>query len=299
MPAIRHFLAHFEGRYLDAIRGQDIRAYTAARQAQGIKPGTINRELNTLSTAINWANHALEWDIVNPVTGNKLPEPEGRLRWLNENEQSALLEAARAIPQAPHLGDFAMLALNTGCRVGELLGLEWSRVDFSANLIYLDTQHTKTRKRRAVPINDAARGALLNRQAFQKGRCPSSPWVFAHENGERIQSVKRSFATACQHAGIKDFHIHDMRHTVGSRLTQSGVPLQWVKEALGHRSIRSTERYAHLAPEQVRKALATLDGSGKREGHADTGNVLPGRTVEGGVDQKWITPLGGLDDDNL
>ncbi|MBF0154397.1 MAG: site-specific integrase [Magnetococcales bacterium] len=259
----RHFLRHFAGKYLDEIKGTDVRGYVAARQADGIKPATVNRELNTLSTAINWARRQLGWEVQNPVEGNKLPEPEGRLRWLTQPEQEALIRAARQHQSAPHPADFIILALNTGCRSGELLKLEWARVDFVTNLIHLEPQHTKTRKRRAVPLNSSAVEAIASRASFRSRTCPSSPWVFSHPTGERIQSVKRSFAFACKQAGIQDFHIHDLRHTVGSRLAQSGVSLHVVRDTLGHRSIRSTERYAHLAPEQVREALATLDKAEK------------------------------------
>lgn len=151
----------------------------------------------------------------------------------------------------------------------DLAALEWTREDLSTSLIYLDSQHTKTRKRRAVPINNAARQALVSRADFHAHHCPS-PWVFFHAHGERIQSVKKSFASVCQQVGIHDFHIHDMRHTTGSRLVQSGTPLHVVRDTLGHRSVRSTERYAHRAPEQARKALERLDRATKEEGEGDS-----------------------------
>ncbi|MBF0627850.1 MAG: site-specific integrase [Magnetococcales bacterium] len=258
---IKHFLRYFSGRNLNELKGVDVRRYAASRQEAGIKPATVNRELNTLSRAYNWARQHLEWEIVNPVEGNKLPEPEGRVRWLTPEEQTTMLGLARQHHHAPHLVDFLILALNTACRSGELMGLEWERVDFDNNLIYLEAQHTKTRKRRSIPINNAATEALVSRAHFRATHCPSSPWVFAHKNGERIQSVRTSFSFICRKMGIKNFHIHDLRHTVASRMVQSGVALPVVGNALGHRSIRSTERYAHLAPEQIRDAFATLEAT--------------------------------------
>lgn len=85
-----------------------------------------------------------DWNLQNPVKGKKLAEPEGRLRWLDRSEASRLLDAARLEPTSPHLPDFILLALNTGCRRGELLGLEWTRVDLEARLIYLEAIHQKT-----------------------------------------------------------------------------------------------------------------------------------------------------------
>ena len=78
-------------------------------------------------------------------------------------------------------------------------------------------------------------------------------------NGERIQSIKRSFATTCQLAGIKNFRPHDLRYTCAVWLVQSGVDLARVRDLLRHKSVRMTERYAHLAPHNVRSAVVALD----------------------------------------
>ncbi len=102
--------------------------------------------------------------------------------------------------------------------------------------------------------------ALLNRMRFRAQFCPASSWVFAAKNGARIQSVKTSFASACKAVGIENFHIHDLRHTCAAWLVSMGVPLPEVRDLLGHASITMTERYAHLAPENVRAAVQRLDG---------------------------------------
>jgi len=104
-------------------------------------------------------------------------------------------------------------ALHTGCRRGELLGLEWSRVDLKEGLFYLEGVHTKSGKRRSVPLNQVARTALINRARFRAKWCPDSPWVFCTRKGTRIQSVRGGFLDACAQAGISDFRIHDMRHS--------------------------------------------------------------------------------------
>ncbi|MEO5345831.1 MAG: site-specific integrase [Magnetococcus sp. YQC-9] len=242
---------------------KDIRVYIEHRQEDGVKPATINRELTLLSSAINFARRELEWEIPNPVPGRKLREPEGRIRWITREEAQKLIKAAEMETQSPHLADFIHLALNTGCRRGELLGLEWGRVDFQAKLIYLEAQHTKSQKRRSVPLNQAAFKALTHRQEFRATHCPDSPWVFAHPNGQRLLSIRTGFETACRRAGLEDFHVHDLRHTCSAWLVTAGVPLPEVRDLLGHSTVRMTERYAHLAPENIRAAVAVLD-----RGHA-------------------------------
>jgi integrase len=195
----------FTGRELHTLTAVDIRAYIDGRRKQGAEPGTVNREIGLLSAAINYARMEWDWDIPNPAQGRRLREPEGRVHWITRKEAEALIEAAESEPRAPHLSDFIRLALNTGCRRDELLRLEWKRVDLQSNLIYLEAQHTKNGKRRSVPLNAPAREAIERRKAYRAERCPASPWVFSDGDGNRVQSIKRSWATACRRAGIENF----------------------------------------------------------------------------------------------
>lgn len=215
----------FGGWNLSKLNAASIRGYISHRMQGNVGPATINRELCTLSAALNYARREWEWDVPNPVHGRKLREPEGRVRWLTREEADSLVEIAHQEANAPHLPDFIRLALNTGCRKGELLGLEWARVDFDQNLIYLEGRHTKTGKRRSLPLNQEARRAVEGRKDFHAEFCPDSPWVFAHKAGARILDVKRAFTTACARAGIADFRIHDLRHTCAAWLVSSGVAL--------------------------------------------------------------------------
>ena len=147
------------------------------------------------------------------------------MRWISRAEAQRLIAAAAPEPQAPYLADFIQLALNTGCRRNELLGLEWTRVDLKRNLLFLEGCHTKVGKRRSIPLNATARSALLSRARSRATHCPASAWVFATKNGTRVGSIKRSWATACRRAGIADFRIHDLRHTCAAWLITAGVPV--------------------------------------------------------------------------
>ena len=79
--------------------------------------------------------------------------------------------------------------------------------------------------------------------------------------------MKRSFATACRKAGIVDFRIHDLRHTCAAWLVNAGVSLSEVRDLLGHSTVTVTEKYAHLAPENVRVAVSRLEQIESRFGH--------------------------------
>jgi len=228
------------------------------RMQDGVANATINREIGLFSIALNYARREWEWDIPNHAIWMKLKEPAGRLRSLTQEEARRLIaEAKKSI--SPHLVNFIRLALNTGCRMNELLKLEWVRVDLKANLIHLGEQDTKTGRRRSVPLNAEARAAMLSLASFRATYCPDSPWVFAHKSGKRQAAVVKAFKRALCNAGIEDFRIHDLRHTCASWLVSAGQSLSAVRDLLGHSTITMTERYAHLAPEHVRAAVAVLD----------------------------------------
>lgn len=258
-----HLSRAFAGRELATLTPSVLREYLDGRLAEGAAPATINIEIGLLSAAWNYAVREWEWTLhANPCTGRRLREPEGRVRWLTREEAARLLAAAEQERQAPHLPDFIRLALHTGCRRGELLGLEWSRVNLDAGLILLEAQHTKAGRRRSIPLNATARATLVARLQYRAQHCPTSPWVFAHPDGTRIQQTRNSFMSACRRADIHDFRIHDLRHTCAAWLVSAGVSLTEVRDLLGHSAIRMTERYAHLAPERVRAAVAVLDAVG-------------------------------------
>lgn len=260
----------FQGRELSSLTASDVRGYIAKRQGDCVAPATINKEIGLFRAALNWARRELEWDVPNPFIGRKLKEPEGRIRWITPEEAARLIETARREPKALHLVDFLRLGLHTGMRKGEMLGLEWSRVDLGANLVYLGAINQKNGKLGSVPLNSEAREAILSRARFRASYCPGSPWVFAHEDGTRIGSIRTAFEGASRRAGIHDFHPHDLRHTCAAWLVQGGVSLREVAELLRHADIRVTMRYAHLSPDNVRAAVKVLEENRSRFGHGVT-----------------------------
>ncbi len=251
---------------MNQLTAVDARSYISLRKGQGVSPSTINRELALLSAAINYANREWDWNLPNVARGRKLREPEGRVRWITRSEGQALIAAA-ARTKSKVLPDFIRLALHTGCRKGELLGLEWRRVDLRERLIYLEAEHTKAGRRRSVPLNDEAYAAVISRANFRAQHCPASPWVFCNREGRQVKDVKRGFARACRPVGIEDFRIHDLRHTCAAWLVSAGAALAEVRDLFGHSSITMTERYAHLAPENIRGAVGLLDSTRSRFGH--------------------------------
>jgi len=256
----RHLQRFFSGRVVNQLKRADVREYIAMRKREGVKGATVNREIGLLSSALNRARHEWDWEIANPARGMRQPEGEGRKVFLTREQFAALVAAAEAQKRAPYLADLVAVAVMTGCRKGELLGLEWSRVDLHANVLRLGAGDTKAGKGRLVPLNSEARAAVLRRANFRASFVPDGRWVFCGKDGERIASVKSSFGRALQAVGLEDVHFHDLRHTCGSWLAQAGVPEGHIAQVLGHSTVRMTERYAHLAPANARAAVEKLEG---------------------------------------
>lgn len=151
-----------------------------------------------------------------------------------------------------------VVALETGLRRGDLLGLRWSSVDFGAGWIRVTMQ--KTKKEAVIPISDACRGALLACQ----GRDVVGELVFVTGEGHPIPwaTVRRYFELAKNLAKInRRFRFHDLRHTFGSTLASQGVSLQLIAKALGHASVRMSERYARPSEESLQAIKRALDSA--------------------------------------
>ena len=234
----------FRGRSYHDITRQDIDQYKAHR-LKTVSISTINRDLVILSAAIQEYNRRHGSDIPNPAKGTKEKEPESRVRWLTKAEYARLLECASG-----EVADLIRLLAHTGMRAQEAYGLEWKRVDLDRKLITLEMIHTKTKKRRTIPIHPESRVSLDNCYL----RNPGHALVFGG-----VKDRKKGILGALSRAGIEDFHPHhDLRHTFASWLVIAGASLYEVKDLLGHSSIEETQKYAHLAPENLQRAVSLL-----------------------------------------
>jgi integrase len=207
---------------------------------KGVSRATCNRYLAALSHVFTMAVREFEWCSENPVVNvRRLQEPRGRVRFLDEEERSALLDACKSGGDR-RLYPLVLLAISTGARQGELLGLRWRDVDLARRVAVL--HHTKNKDRRALPLAEPAIGAL---EELRKVRRLDSDLVFAGRKGQAL-FPRKAFGSALARAGIVDFRFHDLRHTAASYLAMSGATLAEIAEILGHRTLAMVKRYAHL-----------------------------------------------------
>jgi integrase len=138
-------------------------------------------------------------------------------------------------------------------RKSEILNLKWEQVDLKHGLIFLNV--TKNGERREIPINDTLRVTL---QGVTR-RLDSSLVFYSPVTGKQYQNINRSFATALRRAKIQGCRFHDLRHTFASHLVMAGVDITTVSRLLGHKSLKMTLRYSHLAPSHIANAVNVLD----------------------------------------
>lgn len=243
--SIDNLTTFFGNRHLHEIGPIDIEKYKRSRIGKVTK-STINRELACLKTIFN---KAIEWGKAynNPVRKIKFfPENNRRLRYLTKEEIKTLYDAC-----CDHLKPIIMVAITTGMRKSEILNLKWEDVDFHQRIIYLID--TKNNEKREIPMNDAAFDTLLKVKKHS-----NSPYIFCNNDGKPYTDIKKGFYAALRRSGIKNFRFHDLRHTFASHLAMAGVDLHTIKELLGHKDIKMTQRYAHLSPDHKRSAVNTL-----------------------------------------
>jgi integrase len=202
-----------------------------------------NRDLALLRAVCNWAvlGGLLPSSPfrVGDVPAVRLGREEARTRRLQPGESERLLAASGG------LRDLITAALETGCRKGELLSVQWHQVRFSPRAeIFLPAQKTKAKRDRRVPISSELRKVLDARRLDPAGEpIPADGYVFGDEIGRRRHSTKTAWKLTCKRAKVDDLHFHDLRREAGSRWMDAGIPLATIQRWLGHANIAQTSTY--------------------------------------------------------
>jgi integrase len=221
---------------MSALTSSLLAAYRDER-LKAVSGATVNREFSVLSHAIDTARR--EWDVylpTNPCTLVRRPsQGRPRNRRLQGDEEQRLLAACRGARNR-WLVHFVVLAIETGMRRGELLGLLWDNVDLKRCVAFLAL--TKNGESRGVPLSSRAIGVLRGLPASSSGR------VFGELTKE---ALKLSFIRAVRRAGITNLRLHDLRHEATSRFFEKGLNVMEVASVTGHKTLQMLKRYTHLS----------------------------------------------------
>ena len=278
---LRRLGEFFGDKMLSEIHPFLVEKYKQKRLADGAKVG-VNRELSRLRTLFNLCIKWGKFEGVNPASRyQRAPESRGRLRFLTEEEEARLLQAA----EEP-LRSVIILAIHTGLRAqSEALTMTWDCVDFAQKNVTVMDHFAKNGETRTVPLNSTVLAALK----ALRGRGPGPEVFMVHKgskrrgdkNWEPYKSFRTAFQSACQRANLSGVTPHVLRHTFASRLVMRGADLRTVQELGGWKSLNMVQRYAHLSQEHKRNAVELLvensttifTNAGESTGTPETRNV--------------------------
>lgn len=236
-PDTAKFHAMRSGQWLEGVRASEA-PVAMAKMAKDMRghyaPGTINRSLGAVKAALKLAFRSgmIPEDYGSKIT--RLPENNERHLYLSIEEVKRLADCCSEQVRAA-----VWIALLTGCRRGEILKMQPG--DIQEGRLRIRAGNTKTLRERTVPIIPVLR-----------------PWLEYLPLQINAEGLKTGFRRAREKAEMPHVHFHDLRHSCASLLINMGVSLHVVKDILGHTTIKTTERYAHLDVERQQEALMML-----------------------------------------
>jgi integrase len=220
---------------------------------------TVVRYLAALSVCFTHAVNEWEWIDDTPMRKVAKPkESRGRVRFLSDDERIRLLKACKESSNA-YLYPVVVLALSTGMRSGEIMGLTWDVVDLNRGRAIL--HETKNGERRAVAITGHA---LEGVKEMGKVRRIDSNLLFPSKEitphkPQKPIDLRAPWLAALKRANIQDFRFHDLRHTAASYLAMNGASLAEIAEVLGHKTLQMVKRYAHLSEGHTARVVESMN----------------------------------------
>ena len=245
----RIILPKLKNRFVAEVNHRDIQSL---HNSLSNTPYQANRVLALLSKmltlSVRWG-----WRADNPATGVCRYQEEKRHRWLSNDELKRLIQALDQHSNQS-AANAIRLQLLTGARIGEVLNAEWQDFDLKRGVWVKPSHHTKQKRTEHLPLSEAAVELVrtIRRQHNSQFLFPSS------KIDAPIRDLKRFWKSIVLTADLKNYRIHDNRHTHASHLVSSGLSLVVVGRLLGHTNPITTQRYAHLADEPLREAAEVM-----------------------------------------
>jgi integrase len=264
----RHLVPHFGERTLDRIEPDDVERYMHDKLAT-LAPKTVANHLTFLHGLFAFALRR-RWAKTNPVAlvdrPPAAPRHGRRISFLQPVEVEALLHAVPDDDLGATDAVLYLCAVTTGLRQGELLALKWLDVDWLACRIRVADNFPRGRGGvadtpkshclRSVPMADRLAGEL--ERHFQHSRwCSDEDLVFGHPHTGLVydaSALRGRFYGCLERAGLRRITFHELRHTFGTQMAAAGAPLRAIQEWMGHSDAKTTEIYAHYAPDATNGA---------------------------------------------
>ena len=267
---------------LGAVALSDLRPHMVQSFINGMElsPASVRLAYKVLHMALEKAVK-LEYIPKNPAAGSELPKLEQKeIHPLDDQQVAALLNAARG----GDMENLITVALFTGCRLSELLGLTWGAVDFKRGTITINQQLARPEHRGATPFISPKNGKTRTitpaapvmttlkkqqrrqmEQQLKSGALWNNPhhMVFSTEIGEPLDQWKaeKEFSAVLEVAGLDGIRFHDLRHTYAVNAIRAGDDIKTIQGNLGHASAAFTlDRYGHFTDRMKQDSAARMEG---------------------------------------
>ncbi len=265
LGALNHEIKpRFQNRWMDTITTFDVAEYTKEINQSAKGQATKNFLYVTFKSVLK---KAFEWGFIDrlPGVGTKGPRKSPpRTEFWNSEEVTQFLDGMRGHPRL----EFYLVALNTGMRAGEILGLKKEVVLFDRNLIVIKRsfcqklkiikETTKTHRERFISMNSATKMALRTMVQRTKDDILFCPETLGCSN---VTHLARVFRNDCKRVGVRAIRFHDLRHTFATQFVSKGGSIFHLANILGHSTTSMTARYAHFCEAQAFEAsqVVTFD----------------------------------------
>lgn len=235
---------------LNEIRQQDVAKWLAGKYEEGMAPASVEKlrvMLNrSFELAAKWGIPGSQPNPIKHIPRRKFSN--ARDRYLSTDDARRLLATCTASENS-QLVNIVSLLLLTGARRNELLHAKWEHVDIERKAWFIPD--SKTGKPRYVPLSQAAIDIIEKLSKFDK-----CPWLLPNPKTRKpFTSIKHSWDTARDEAGLAGLRLHDLRHSAASFMINAGIDLYAVGKILGHSDHQSTQRYSHLANDTLLAAV--------------------------------------------
>ena len=253
-----HIVPKLGSLQMGAIKPPDIAVFLDQMKSEGYALGTCNRALVMLRYGFDLA---IKWKIEG-VNSNPLKEIKNLVfdnkieRFLTPEQTQELMNSIQE-SENEQLQFIVLFLIYTGARKREVLEAKWIDIDWQRKSWRIPK--TKSGKIRHVPLSSGAMFMLETLKSKLNVKLIDQIPIFANpRTGSPYVSFFYSWDKARTRAGLKEFRIHDLRHSFASCLVNAGRSLYEVQELLGHADIKTTSRYAHLSRERLSDAVNTV-----------------------------------------
>jgi integrase len=270
-----HLAPALGAKPLDTITNEDV---------QGLKHRLLNKAPKTVNNILTVLNvmlkKAVEWDVIERLscTIKVLPVSKGSTQFYDFDDFERLVTAAKTTDPRAYV--LVLLAGEAGLRLGEMVALEWSDLDFSKGQVCVQRSAWKGQvaspkggRLRYVPLTARLAAALRDHRHLR------GPRVLYQDDGSPLtEGVVQGFVrSAARRVGLRNNGPHMLRHTFCSHLAMRGAPARAIQELAGHQDLSTTQRYMHLSPAAIDSAIRLLESPGILPSR---GNMVATETTE-------------------